>query len=285
MTTSIDAADLFSVNGLVAVVTGGGTGIGLMLAKALESNGATVYIIGRREEVLKKAAEEAKHGNIIPLQGDVTSREDLDRIVSIIALKTGFVNVVIANSGIIGPTPKGLSPNPNISEFRSFLWNWKEEEFTQTYAVNDTAVFYTVVAFLELLDAGNKRGNVSQKSQVIATSSIGGFNRIPITGYAYGSSKAAVNHMMKQFASNLVPFDIRSNVIAPGLYPSEMTKVAFAEQQKNEIPKDFIPAQRAGTIEDMAGAILFLVSKAGAYINGNVLITDGGRLGILPATY
>lgn len=82
--------------------------------------------------------------------------------------------------------------------------------------MNSTAVFYTIIAFLELLDKGNKAGNVDQKSQVIAVSSIGAFNRIPLAGYAYGSSKAAVVHMMKQFATNLVAYDIRSNVIAPG---------------------------------------------------------------------
>jgi NAD(P)-dependent dehydrogenase (short-subunit alcohol dehydrogenase family) len=66
------------------------------------------------------------------------------------------------------------------------------------------------------LDAGNKKGNVEQKSQVIATSSIGGFNRVPLAGFAYGTSKAAATHLMKQFATSLAPHDIRSNVIAPG---------------------------------------------------------------------
>jgi NAD(P)-dependent dehydrogenase (short-subunit alcohol dehydrogenase family) len=82
--------------------------------------------------------------------------------------------------------------------------------------VNTTAVFYTVVAFLELLDKGNKAGNVAQKSQVVCVSSAGAYNRVPMAGYAYSSSKAAVVHIMKQLATSLVPYDIRSNVIAPG---------------------------------------------------------------------
>lgn len=90
------------------------------------------------------------------------------------------------------------------------------QEFTQTYHVNTTAVFFSVVAFLELLDAGNKKGNVKQKSQVIATSSIGAYNRNAMAGYAYGTSKAAVLHLMKQFATAFASYQIRSNVIAPG---------------------------------------------------------------------
>jgi NAD(P)-dependent dehydrogenase (short-subunit alcohol dehydrogenase family) len=96
------------------------------------------------------------------------------------------------------------------------LWATDAQEFTHTYHVNTSAVYFTIVAFLSLLGAGNAKGNVEQKSQVIATSSIGAYNRSPLAGYAYGSSKAAVVHMLKQFSTVLVPYDIRSNVIAPG---------------------------------------------------------------------
>jgi NAD(P)-dependent dehydrogenase (short-subunit alcohol dehydrogenase family) len=266
----------------VAVVTGGGTGIGLMIAQALEANGAIVYILGRRQEVLEKAANTAKHGNIRHLKTDVTSKADLSAAVDHITSKSGYVNLVIANSGITGPTLKGLEKGASLTEFRDHLWNWDMDDFTQTFALNTTAAFFTVVAFLELLDKGNKAGNVEQKSQVICISSAGAFNRVPMAGYAYAGSKAAVVHMMKALATTMVPYDIRSNILAPGLYPSEMT-VDMLTQEK--WPRDFIPEQRAGNIKDMAGAILFLTSRAGAYINGNVLLTDGGRLSVLPATY
>ncbi|KAF2264677.1 NAD(P)-binding protein [Lojkania enalia] len=282
---SLDPADLFTVKGLVAVVTGGGTGIGLMIAKALEANGATVYVVGRRQEVLSKAAEQAKHGNIIPLRGDVTSKTDLSRIINTISERSGYINVLVANSGITGPSIHDIPANASLSEFASHLWNSDIDDFNRTYMVNTSAVFFTIAGFLDLLGKGNEKGNVKQSSQVIATSSIGAFNRVPLAGYAYGSSKAAVTHMMKQFATNLAKYKIRSNIIAPGLYPSEMTAHYFKEMNEKGWSKDFIPEERAGTIEDMAGAILFLASKAGAYVNGNVLITDGGRLSIIPATY
>ena len=122
----------------------------------------------------------------------------------------------MANSGITGPTLKGLEKGASLAEFRNHLWNWDMSDFTQTFALNTTAAFFTVVAFLELLDKGNKAGNVEQKSQVICISSAGAFNRVPMAGYAYAGSKAAAVHIMKALATTLVPYDIRSNVLAPG---------------------------------------------------------------------
>jgi len=77
-------------------------------------------------------------------------------------------------------------------------------------------VFFSIVAFLELLDAGNRKGNVEQRSQVVATSSIGGYNRLPLAGFAYAASKSGTTFLMKQMATSFVPYNIRSNVIAPG---------------------------------------------------------------------
>lgn len=130
--------------------------------------------------------------------------------------KSGYINVLVANSGIIGPTLWGLKKEPSLVEFRDFVQNWDTDAFNETFAVNTTAVFFTIAAFLELLDAGNKAGNVEQKSQIITTSSVAAFNRDPLAGFAYGSSKAAIVHTMKQLATRMVPYGIRANVIAPG---------------------------------------------------------------------
>lgn len=151
------------------------------------------------------------------MQGDVTKKEDLNRIVDSITKSDGFINVLIANSGVTGPTIfDKMPPSPTLSQFRDVLYNMDTDEFTNTFRVNVGALFFSVAAFLELLDAGNKKGNVEQKSQVIVTSSIGGFNRHALAGYAYAASKAGATHMMKQLSTSLVPYGIRSNVIAPG---------------------------------------------------------------------
>jgi NAD(P)-dependent dehydrogenase (short-subunit alcohol dehydrogenase family) len=150
----------------------------------------------------------------------VTSKEDLSRAVETITKNEGFINVLIANSGITGPTLFTIPPNPTISQYREYLWNTSVADFTQTFEVNTSGVYLCVVAFLELLAEGNKKKNVEQLSQVIAVSSIGGYNRVPLAGFAYAASKAGTTHMMKQLATALVPFDIRSNIIAPGSKPS-----------------------------------------------------------------
>lgn len=190
-----------------------------MMAKGLALNGAhKVYIVGRRESVLIEASKSVPTNNIIPLVGDVTSKESLTSIVETITKETGYINVLIANSGISGPQSSipNLSPNANITEFQKAWGESTIEAYTDTFKVNTAAVWFTVVAFLGLLDEGNKRGSVSQKSQVIATGSIAAFNRLPSGGYAYGQSKAATTHLMKMLAVALVPFGIRANVVAPG---------------------------------------------------------------------
>ncbi|KAF2845570.1 NAD(P)-binding protein [Plenodomus tracheiphilus IPT5] len=285
--TDFDPSSLFGVRGLVAVISGAGTGLGLMMAQALEANGAIVYILGRRRDVLDKAAGTAKHGNIFPVQADVTSKADLSAAVEHIAQKSGHVNLVVANAGILGPTLQGLGKEVSLAEYQHHLFNSNIDDFNNTYAVNTTGIFYTVVAFLDLLDKGNKAGNVEQKSQVIAISSAGAFSRVPMAGYAYAGSKAAVVHMMKQFATGLAPYGIRSNVIAPGVIPTDLNTDILKQRatEPHPYPKEFIPEERAGNAKDMAGAIIYLTSRAGGYINGNVLVVDGGRLSIIPATY
>lgn len=190
-----------------------------MMARALALNGAhKVYIIGRREASLLAAAKSVDTNNIIPLVGDVTSKESLSSIVATITKEVGYINVLIANSGITGPqssTPVS-SPPTTIAEFQKAWGESSIEAYTETFKVNTAAVWFSVVAFLGLLDEGNQKGNVTQKSQVVATGSIAAFNRLPSGGFAYGQSKAATTHLIKMLAVGLVPFGIRANVIAPG---------------------------------------------------------------------
>lgn len=146
----------------------------------------------------------------------MTSKEDLARAVKHIEQVQGYVNVLIANAGFSGPSLQVLRPNASLSELQDHIWSWDSQQITNVFEVNNVGVLNTITAFLKLLEAGNKAKNVTQKSQIIATGSAGAFNRVPVGGYAYGSSKAGLIHMMKSFATGLVPYDIRANVIAPG---------------------------------------------------------------------
>ncbi|KAJ9133083.1 NAD(P)-binding protein [Pleurostoma richardsiae] len=290
---ALDLANLFSVKGMVALVTGGGTGIGLMMARALAEAGAhRVYIVGRRVEVLQAAAAQIGKPSVVPLYCDVTSKISLESIVSVVEKDAGYLNLLICNSGVGGPHVKQPGPETTIEEWRAQQLAVDMDDYTSTFNVNCTAVWYTAMAFLTLLDAGNKKGNVEQKSQVIVTSSIGGFNKKAPGGWVYGQSKAAATHIVKQLSVTLPHWGIRANCIAPGLFPSEMSapivNAAGGSSGTGQgfIPLDtkIVPLGRMGDEADMAGSILYLASRAGAYCNGNIIVVDGGRLGTFPST-
>lgn len=230
----------------------------------------------------------------------------------------------VANAGVLGPAhlasiKKDDGSKPTVKEFQTAMMKPGMDEFvsrrnayvqgkqytnhsfqTQTSHINVTAVFYTAMAFLDLLEAGNKKQNVPQDSQVLVTSSIAGFSRQLANGFAYSSSKAGVTHLVKCLSTTFSQngFHIRVNSISPGLYPSEMTQNsvsalgewagseahgAFPDAKKMETAN--CPAERTGSEEDLAGTVLFMASRAGAYLNGETLVSDGGRLGQLPAAY
>lgn len=302
MTSPLAVQNLFNVNGLVAVITGGGSGLGLYAAKALDANGAkAVYIVGRREEVLKEAAKQGTNGSIKPLVGDVTNQESLSKVADTVRQEQGYVNFLFCNAGITGPKKDHLFPKkgekPSLKDFQQAMLKPSRDEFSSAYHINCTAVFYTAVTFIDLLDAGNQKGNLPQRSQVLVTSSIAGFSRVPAAGFPYSTSKAAVTHLVKMLSHYWGDYHIRVNLVAPGLYPSEMTTENMSSLEKRDasaggafegaytMPKTASPEERTGSEQDFAGAILFMASQAGAYLNGESLATDGGRLSQLPATY
>ncbi|KAF5340746.1 hypothetical protein D9611_007395 [Ephemerocybe angulata] len=317
------AGQLFNVEGLVAVITGGGTGIGLMMAKTLESNGATVYIIGRRKGMLEKAAKDhARFGNIIPLEGDITSRDALLSIVETIRTRHGYIDLLVNNAAIAtnlyphplpGPLPSPDTTPPSIKPFQTALWDCgSPQDFADTFSTNVTAIYYTTVAFLDLLHQGNARRRKAelnpqspagglplpyQTSQVLTVSSSGGFRiDAKVLSPSYTLSKAACTHLGKLLANLLAPWAIRSNVLAPGVFPTgggTYNAIAAAEMTMATAPgvkldpavlAANVPVKRTGTEEDMAGTILFLASRAGAYVNGAVWLVDGGRVSTISTT-
>ena len=180
----------------------------------------------------------------MPVQCDVTDKQSLVAAAQRIKDEAGFVNVVIANSGITGPQLQDLPQDASVEQFQQFMWNMDMQQFTDTYNLNVTAVFLTLVAFMLLLDAGNKAPespttSTGIKSQFITTSSIAAFNRKATAGFAYGTSKAAVTHLMKQMSGYLGPFHIRANVICPGMYPSDMHSVSWLAQAQSPKWRDW----------------------------------------------
>ncbi|KAK3314221.1 hypothetical protein B0H66DRAFT_577900 [Apodospora peruviana] len=304
MSADLSVNALFRVDGMIAVVTGGGTGIGLAMARALAVNGAKrVYLLGRRAAPLAVAATQ-NPGVFDAVQCDVTDKASLQAVVDKITRDVGYVNLVIANAGAIG-SPKRWDPSPSksIAELRKDLFTDNSmEEMTAAFQVNVTGAFFTMTAFLELLDAGNKealKGGFgkpltegskvpSVQSQVIITSSISAFSRHAASVPAYCGSKAAIMQLAKQAATQLGGHGIRVNALAPGIFPSDLASGIMASRKPEEETPDntmFIPAKRFGTDEEMAGTLLYLASRAGAYCNGSAHVVDGGRLAVMPSTY
>ncbi|KAF9241084.1 hypothetical protein BU15DRAFT_87329 [Melanogaster broomeanus] len=307
----------------IAVVTGGGTGIGLMISTALENNGATVYIVGRRLDVLEKAASEHnRYGKMIPLQGDITSRDSLLSMAQTVKSRHGYIDVLVNNAGIARnllpprlPSPlddADLSIEesiPSIKSFQDVLWNTGGHAgFAETFETNVTAIYYTTVAFLELLHLGNLRrgalppilatkpsstgepspvypvmSSPQPTSQVITVSSSGSFRvDARVTSVSYTLAKHACTHLGKLLANILSDWNIRSNVLCPGVWPSEMTNQGHLTPA---LLARAVPLGRSGTLADMAGPILFLAGRAGAYVNGAVWLVDGGRVGQVASSY
>lgn len=309
-----DPRYLFGVSGMVVVITGGATGknrllyllikqpqtdrfsisgIGLMMTKAFALNGAhKVYIVGRRKEKLDEAAK-LSPSNIVPLVGDVTSKDSLVEIANQVKQDVGYVNMVCCNSGTM-PDPIAAKPTEaSLAEYAQAALQQNPADWNTTFATNSTSVAFTTFAFLELLDAGNKRANCpGRKSQVLVTSSIAGYLRNPGSNIAYGASKAAATHLVKHMAGTLAPYSIRINGLAPGLFPSELSESLIAgikpdgdPTEEGGIDRKAIPAERTGREGDIVGTMLYLAGAAGAYLNGNVTVLDGGRVSQLPGTY
>lgn len=186
-----------------------------MMAKALaEAGAARVYIVGRRVDLLQEAAASiGRPSVVVPLYCDVTSKVSLESIVSVVETDMGYVNLVVCNAGVGGPEPgppTGPAAATTLAEWRDAQMAVDFEDFTNTFRVNSAAVWFTAVAFLKLLDAGNRRGNMpGVRSQVVVTSSIAGFNKMAPGGWAYGPSKAAATHIAKMLSVVLPKWGIR----------------------------------------------------------------------------
>lgn len=274
------------------------------MALALDANGASkVFIIGRREHKIKDTAASAVNGSIIPVVGDISSKESLQTAYDQISSKAEYIDLLVANSGMVGPSAnppaRQKGSEPTLLELRDYLWATPMDQFSEVSHVNITGTFYTAVAFLPLLEAANAKrpppapGVLSRpRPQIVIVSSIAGFLRVGLTGFAYHASKAAVNLLIKMLSTTLAKYQIRVNGIAPGPYYSELSASLYEKQgiigqgvSDGSFPSEMIPLTRAGAPEDIAGVILWMAGVAGGYLSGTIVVTDGGRLGNYPSTY
>lgn len=243
------------LQGKIALVTGGTSGIGLATAKLFASEGAHVYITGRRKSVLDAAVKEIG-GNATGIQADSSRNADLERLYAEIERAHGRLDVLFANAG-------GGSMLP--------LGKITEEQVDDTFDRNVKAVIFTVQKALPLLKAG---------ASVILTGSTAG--TVGTAAFSvYSASKAAVRNLARSWALDLKGSGIRVNVVAPGpTHTTGLVELAGDDKAQQQGLLDFlastVPLGRVGEAEEIAKAVLFLATDESSFVNGAELFADGG---------
>lgn len=286
--SGLSAQSLFSVKGWIAIVTGGGTGLGLITARALAANGVKVYVTGRRLEKLKDAelTDPASGGSITGLQMDCTDKQSIQDGVKLITEKEKCVNLLVNNAGITSANwgAKGFAGlGTNVAEIsKTMMENQSFDDWLNIYKINVASYYFTSIAFLPLLVAARNNG-FPEAGSILNISSISGITKDSQNGqFSYNASKAATISLTEQLALEFKRpgLEVRVNTLAPGYFPSEMTPIAndSAEQKDHFRRLDGwgIPFGRAGEARDYAQSLLnFAVNR---YTTGATLLIDGGYM-------
>jgi len=291
--TKFTVQKLFDVSNWTCVVTGGGTGIGLMIAQAFANNGARVYITSRRKSVLDNAVDtwgnSLAHpkGQLIAVECDITSKESIQSLVKELKDNRGEKNidVLVNNAGVSLENSEVEKGDESAEELSKELFSENFEKWEEVYRTNVIGHFFTTAAFIPLL-AATSSVHQGRTAAIINTSSMSGITRTSQHHFEYNVSKGAAIHLTTLLSQELrrKKTNIRVNSIAPGIFPSEMTtKEESDEMNKSTIPtgEDYgehkgIPAGRPGSDEDMAQAALLLACNQYAY--GQTITIDGGYL-------
>lgn len=266
---SLQSSRLFDVQGKVVVITGGGRGIGKMMADGFVQNGAKVYIASRNLKACEATAQELNAkgpGQCIPLQANLLTEAACKALADEIAKRETRVDVLINNSGIA---------------WGGDIENTPEAAWTKVLSLNVTSPFHLTRYLLPLLD---EAATSEDAARVINVGSIAGLMPQMINTIAYDTSKAAVHHMTRVLAAKLARRPngghILVNSIAPGLVPSKMSEgIAFVTGMSFKDMQKELPIERFGLDSDMAGLAIFLASKASGWITGMVIACDGGEIG------
>ena len=236
------------LQGKVAVITGGTTGIGLATAKLFVEEGAYVFITGRRQKELDHAIQ-AIGNNVTGVRGDIAKLSDLDRLYEAVATK-GKINIVFANAGVAEFAPLGKVT---------------EEHFDKLFGINVKGTLFTVEKALPLLKDG---------ASIILNGSVASVKGTPAFG-VYGATKAALRSFVRTWTLDLKDRHIRSNVISPG--PTDTPVIDGQPADAIARIVSTIPMGRMGEPDEIARAALFLASDDSSFVTGIELFVDGGR--------
>jgi len=255
--SAIDVKELFSIQGKVALVTGGSRGIGLMIARGYVEGGARVYISSRKKDVCDQVASElAKFGECISVPADLSTGAGCKQLAEEISRREKALHILVNNAGAV---------------WGARIDDYPEEGFDKVMDLNVKSAFLLTRDLLPLLEKASKPGD---PARVINIGSIDGLAVPPLDTFAYPASKAALHHLTRVLAVKLGPRGITVNAIAPGPFESKMTEWMLSNF-RDRIEAS-CPLHRIGQPADMAGAAIYLASRAGALVNGAVIPVDGG---------
>lgn len=256
--------ELFDLTGKVALVTGGGRGLGKFMATGLAEAGADVVITSRKTKNLDAAAAEI--GNecgvkVFPFPCDISKEEDIDNLLKAAKEQFPRIDILLNNAGATWGAP--------TLEFPLERWD-------QVFNVNVRGVWMLTQKVARIMKEQGG-GNIINLSSIMGYR---GAEEELFPAIAYNSTKAAIKNLTMNLAVKLAPYNIRVNGIAPGFYRTDMSLFFEKPEFKESYDKlmDKIPMRRMGDIDDIKGVAVFLASDASSYMNGHVLVTDGGFL-------
>ena len=251
----MDTTQLFSLKGRSALITGGSRGIGRMIAEGFLAQGARVYISARKAAACDQTAKElSAFGHCVSLPADVSTLEGAQALVDAYSKHEGSLDILVNNAGAAWGAP--------YDEFPESGWD-------KVVDLNLKTPFFLTKALTPML----KKAATDHLSKVINIASIDGISVNPQETYSYAASKAGLIQLTRRMALRLAQDRIVVSAIAPGAFASDMNKLA---RDHGDEVKERIPAGRIGTPEDMAGAAIYLASRAGDYVMGSTLVVDGG---------
>jgi 3-oxoacyl-[acyl-carrier protein] reductase len=252
------AAEMFSLEGRVALVTGASSGLGTQFARALADNGAAVALVARRVERLTALRDEieAKGGRAVAIEADVTDRAAMARAFDAAEAAFGTVTILVNNAGVAQQSVRATEVTP--------------EEWRRVLSTDLDAVFYWAQEAARRMLAGKKPG------AIINIASVLGFG-VAKGVAAYAVAKAAVVQATKALSVELAFKGVRVNAIAPGWFVTEIND-KYLESEAGVALKREIPMGRFGNAGDLDGALLLLASDAGSYITGATIVVDGGQV-------
>jgi NAD(P)-dependent dehydrogenase (short-subunit alcohol dehydrogenase family) len=252
-------SDLFSIEGKLALVTGGTSGIGLMIAHGLVTAGARVIVASRKAEACATTAQElSKLGDCTGIPANLGTEDGCRALADEIADREGALPILVNNAGANWAAP--------LAEYPDDGWD-------KVMNLNVKAVFHLTRLLVPQLEAASQPGD---PARVINIGSIDGINPPILDTYAYAASKAGVHHLSRMLARKLAPA-ITVNAVAPGPFQSKM--MAATIERMGDLMAQSCPMKRLGDPDDMAGVVIYLASRAGAYVTGAVIPVDGGISG------